>query len=83
MKRQNGGTSVSFAWSLRTLVSVGVRVGGQSVCNVFVTDIPTDKNQAPLPTFTLDIPNVEALSRILALSDQIPYVTEVRHRTRG
>ena len=29
-------------------------------------------------TFTLDIPNIETLSRILALLDQIPNVMEVR-----
>jgi (p)ppGpp synthase/HD superfamily hydrolase len=32
-------------------------------------------------TFTLEIPNVAALSRILALLDRIPNVMAVRRRT--
>jgi GTP pyrophosphokinase len=40
----------------------------------------TDKNQVAHMTFTLDIPNIDTLSRILALLDQIPNVMEVRRR---
>jgi GTP pyrophosphokinase len=42
----------------------------------------TDKNQAAHMTFTLDIPGIETLSRVLALLDQIPNVLEVHRRTR-
>ncbi len=49
--------------------------------NVLGVSTVTDKNQAAHMTFTLDIPNVEILSRILALLDQIPNVMEVRRRT--
>jgi len=31
-------------------------------------------------TFTLEIPDIETLSRVLALIDQIPNVLEVRRR---
>ncbi len=40
----------------------------------------TDKNQVAHMTFTLEIPNIETLSRILALLDQIPNVTGVRRK---
>jgi hypothetical protein len=32
--------------------------------------------------FTLEIPNIETLSRILALLDQIPNVSGVRRKSR-
>ncbi|MGE5240365.1 MAG: GTP diphosphokinase [Bacteroidota bacterium] len=48
--------------------------------NVLGVSTVTDKNQVAHMTFTLDIPNIETLSRILALLDQIPNVTEVRRR---
>ena len=48
--------------------------------NVLGVSTVTDKNQAAHMTFTLDIPNLEILSRILALLDQIPNVTAVRRR---
>jgi (p)ppGpp synthase/HD superfamily hydrolase len=32
--------------------------------------------------FTLEIPNIEILSRVLALLDQIPNVIEVRRKAR-
>ena len=49
--------------------------------NVLGVSTITDKNQTAHMTFTLDIPNLEILSRILALLDQIPNVTGVRRRT--
>ncbi len=48
--------------------------------NVLGVSTVTDKNQVAHMTFTLDIPNIETLSRILALLDQIPNVMEVRRR---
>lgn len=48
--------------------------------NVLGLGTLTDKQQIAHMTFTLDIPNIETLSRILALLDQIPNVTEVRRR---
>ena len=48
--------------------------------NVLGVSTVTDKQQVAHMTFTLDIPNIEILSRILALLDQIPNVTEVRRR---
>jgi GTP pyrophosphokinase len=50
--------------------------------NVLGVSTVTDKNQAAHMTFTLDISNLEILSRILALLDQIPNVTAVRRRAR-
>jgi GTP pyrophosphokinase len=41
-----------------------------------------DKQQMARMTFTLDIPDIETLSRILALLDQIPNVMEVRRKFR-
>jgi GTP pyrophosphokinase len=49
--------------------------------NVLGVSTVTDKNLTAHMTFTLDIPNLEILSRILALLDQIPNVTGVRRRT--
>jgi len=48
--------------------------------NVLGVSTVTDKQQVAHMTFTLDVPNIEILSRILALLDQIPNVTEVRRR---
>ena len=48
--------------------------------NVLGVSTVTDKLQVAHMTFTLDIPNIEILSRILALLDQIPNVSEVRRR---
>lgn len=48
--------------------------------NVLGLSTVTDKQQIAHMTFTLDIPNIETLSRILVLLDQIPNVTEVRRR---
>ncbi|MHB8534425.1 MAG: GTP diphosphokinase [Sulfuricaulis sp.] len=42
----------------------------------------TDKQRVAHMTFTLDIANIEILSRVLALLDQIPNVIEVRRRAR-
>jgi GTP pyrophosphokinase len=50
--------------------------------NVLGVSTVTDKNQVAHMTFTLDIPNIEVLSRILALLDQIPNVSEVHRRAR-
>ncbi len=41
----------------------------------------TDKNQVAHMSFTLEIPDIGTLSRILALLDQIPNVMEVRRKT--
>jgi len=49
--------------------------------NVLGVSTVTDKNLTAHMIFTLDIPNLEILSRILALLDQIPNVTGVRRRT--
>ncbi len=48
--------------------------------NVLGVRTLTDKQQVAHMTFTLEIPNIETLSRILALLDQIPNVMEVRRR---
>jgi len=50
--------------------------------NVHGVNTITDKQQIAHMTFTLEIPNVEKLSRILALIDQVPNVTYVRRKTR-
>ncbi len=50
--------------------------------NVLGVSTVLDKQQVAHMTFTLEIPNVATLSRILALIDQIPNVTEVRRRMR-
>ncbi|MDO8703444.1 MAG: GTP diphosphokinase [Sulfuricaulis sp.] len=49
--------------------------------NVLGVGTLTDKNQIAHMTFTLEMPNIETLSRILAQLDQIPNVMEVRRRT--
>lgn len=51
--------------------------------NVLGVTTVTDKQQMARMTFTLEIPNIEVLSRILALIDQIPNITEVRRRAHG
>jgi len=48
--------------------------------NVLGVRTLTDKQQVAHMTFTLEIPNIETLSRILALLDQIPNVMEVRRK---
>ncbi len=49
--------------------------------NVIAVNTQTDKGHyVARMIFTLEIPNVETLSRVLALLDQIPNVTEVRRR---
>jgi len=48
--------------------------------NVLGVSTLTDKQQVAHMTFTLEIPNIETLSRILALLDQIPNVMEVRRK---
>ena len=51
--------------------------------NVIAVNTATDKQQhVAHMIFTLEIPNIDALSRILALIDQIPNVTDVRRRTQ-
>ncbi len=50
--------------------------------NVLGVSTVTDRNQAAHMTFTLEIPGLETLSRILALLDQIPNVLEVRRRSQ-
>jgi GTP pyrophosphokinase len=49
--------------------------------NVLGVNTITDKQQVAYMTFTLEIPNVETLSRVLVLIDQIPNVTRVRRKT--
>jgi GTP pyrophosphokinase len=49
--------------------------------NVLGVGTLTDKNQVAHMTFTLEIPDIESLSRILSLLDQIPNVMEVRRKT--
>jgi GTP pyrophosphokinase len=50
--------------------------------NVTAVNTQTDKGQyVARMTFTLEIPNVETLSRVLALLDQIPNVMDVRRRS--
>ncbi len=48
--------------------------------NVLGVSTVTDRDQIARMTFTLEIPNVEALSGILALIDRVPNVMEVRRR---
>jgi GTP pyrophosphokinase len=48
--------------------------------NVLGVSTVTDRQQVAHMTFTLEIPDVGTLSRILALLDRIPNVTEVRRR---
>ena len=50
--------------------------------NVLGVSTAMDKQQMARMTFTLDIPDIETLSRILALLDQIPNVMEVRRKLR-
>lgn len=50
--------------------------------NVLGVNTITDKQQIAHMTFTIEIPNVEALSRILVLIDQVPNVYQVRRKTR-
>ncbi len=51
--------------------------------NVIAVNTATDKQQhVAHMIFTLEIPNIDALSRVLALIDQIPNVTDVRRRTQ-
>ena len=50
--------------------------------NVLGVNTVTDKQHIAHMTFTIEIPNVEALSRILTLIDQIPNVYQVRRKTR-
>jgi GTP pyrophosphokinase len=50
--------------------------------NVTAVNTQTDKGQyVARMTFTLEIPNVATLSRVLALLDQIPNVMDVRRRS--
>jgi len=50
--------------------------------NVLAVNTLTDKGQyIARMRFTLEIPNVEVLSRVLALLDQIPNIMDVRRRT--
>ena len=50
--------------------------------NVLAVNTQTDKDQhVARMAFTIEIPNVESLSRVLALLDQIPNVMDVRRRT--
>lgn len=48
--------------------------------NVLGVGTLTDKNQIAHMSFTLEIPDIETLSRILALLDQIPNVMRVRRK---
>ncbi len=48
--------------------------------NVLGVRTLTDKNKVAHMTFTLEIPDIGTLSRILALLDQIPNVMEVRRK---
>jgi len=48
--------------------------------NVLGVSTLTDKNKVAHMTFTLEIPNIETLSRILALLDQIPNVMGVQRK---
>jgi GTP pyrophosphokinase len=48
--------------------------------NVLGVGTLTDKNQIAHMSFTLEVPDIETLSRILALLDQIPNVMEVRRK---
>jgi GTP pyrophosphokinase len=48
---------------------------------VLAVNTLTDKGQhIARMSFTLEIPNIETLSRVLALIDQIPNVVEVQRR---
>ena len=50
--------------------------------NVLAVNTQTDKKQhIARMTFTLEIPDVAMLSRVLALLDQIPNVMDVRRRS--
>ena len=50
--------------------------------NVIAVNTQTDKGQyVARMTFTIEIPNVETLSRVLVLLDQIPNVMDVRRRS--
>jgi GTP pyrophosphokinase len=50
--------------------------------NVLGVRTLTDRQQLAHMTFTLEIPDIETLSRVLALLDQIPNVVGVRRRAR-
>ncbi|MEK7206531.1 MAG: ACT domain-containing protein, partial [Pseudomonadota bacterium] len=49
--------------------------------NVLGASTVTDKQQLARMTFTIEIANIETLSRVLSLIDQIPNVLAVRRRT--
>jgi GTP pyrophosphokinase len=50
--------------------------------NVLGVRTLTDRQQLAHMTFTLEIPDIETLSRVLALLDQIPNVSGVRRKSR-
>jgi GTP pyrophosphokinase len=50
--------------------------------NVLGVNTLTDKQQVAHMIFTIDVPDIEALARILALLDQIPNVQDVRRKLR-
>jgi GTP pyrophosphokinase len=50
--------------------------------NVLGVRTLTDRQQVAHMIFTLEIPNIEILSRVLALLDQIPNVSGVRRKSR-
>jgi GTP pyrophosphokinase len=49
--------------------------------NVLGVQTVTDKQQVAHMTFKLGIPNIDALSRVLALIDRVPNVTRVRRKS--
>jgi GTP pyrophosphokinase len=51
--------------------------------NVIAVNTLTDKTQhLARMTFTAEVPDLNALARVLALLDQIPNVTEVRRKVQ-
>ena len=76
----------THADNLRALLAILRRLrtaNPKARINVTCDSTPTDKTQNMAHMrFTLDIPDVDTLSRVLALIDRVPNVTEVRRRVQ-
>jgi GTP pyrophosphokinase len=83
------GTQAGVAYPVEVEVTAYDRAGllrditsllANEKINVLGVRTLTDKQQVAHMIFTLEIPNIETLSRVLALLDQIPNVSGVRRR---
>ena len=85
----NWGAQAGAAYPVQVEVTAHDRAGllrditsllANEKINVLGVGTLTDKNQIAHMSFTLEIPDIETLSRILALLDQIPNVMGVRRK---